>query len=347
MRLGLAVSSWGGRCGVAETSRSLAAALQRLGERVTVLPATPRPAAEQALGLRLELVHFQYEYNLYDARELADAVAALARRGVGAAVTVHSWDPRADHANRILREGVPRFVVTLPAVRAAMERDGIAGSRVAVIPLGVPRHPLPARGEARAALGLGGEPAVGFFGFFHRHKGLAHLALAARALRGRFPALRCFLFAGAAPNEGSRAAREEFHAFCSAHGLWDAVTVRDGFPAEAEVVRWLHAMDVNVLPYAELPGVQASAAVRTVLAARRPTVVTATSPFSDLGEEVHRIADNAPERIAAAVGRILDDHELAARLAERAGAAAARLSWDRVAEAHRTYYAALLGGGRR
>ncbi len=346
MRLGLAVSSWGGRCGVAETSRSLAVALKRLGERVTVLPALPRRAAEQALGLGLDLVHFQYEYNLCDAAELADAVAALGRHGVAAAVTVHAWDPSARYANAILRERLPRLIVTLPAVRDAMAGAGFDPGRLAVIPLGVPRHPLPPRSEARAALGLGGEPAVGFFGFFHRHKGLGNLALAARLLRGRFPGLRCFLFAGAAPNEGSRAAREEFHAFCSAHGLWDAVTVRDGFPPEAEVVRWLHAMDVNVLPYAELPGLQASAAVRTLLAARRPTVVTATSHFSDLGDEVKRIGDNAPDRIAAAVTEVLENQELAERLVERAAAAAAHLSWDRVAEAHRAYYAALPGGRR-
>lgn len=338
----MVVTSWDRPCGVGEYGKALVEALRRQGQPVVALREGPAQAAARARALGLDLVHFQYEYNLYDAGELCAAVAELARSGIPSVVTVHSWVPHAAYANDLLRAGVPRFIVTLPALRLGMMRYGIDAGRVAVLPIGIPSHPLPPRHQVRAALGLGSEPAVGFFGFVHRHKGIEHLALAARALRRRHPGLRLCLFASVAPNDGSRRAWTELREFFDAHGLWEGVSLEGGYLPEEEVVRRLHAMDVNVLPYAELEGVQASAAVRTVLAARRPTVVTDTAHFSDLGQAVYRIADNAPDRIAAAVADLLDSPPKARALVEESVRLAARWSWDRVAAAHARYYGSLL-----
>lgn len=344
MRLGMVISSWNQPCGVGEYGKALAEALQRLGQPTTVLPSTPARAASQARALGLDLVHFQYEYNLYDAGQLCGAVADLARYGVESVVTVHSWSGEADYANSFLRTGVPRFIATMPALRLAMQRDGIEASRVAVMPIGVRTYPLKSRSEARLALGLGGEPALGFFGFFHEHKGIENLGLAVRELRGRCPGLHCFLLASVAPNEGSRRAFEKVRAVFDAQGLWEGVSVHEGYLPEEEVVWRLHAMDVNVLPYEELRGVQASAAARMVLAALRPTVVTDTAHFSDLRDEVYKIEDNSPQQIATAVSDILDHPIKARALVDAAARLAARAGWDNVAAAHIRYYGRILTG---
>lgn len=338
VRVGMVISSLGRPCGVGECSRALVEAMARLGAEVRVIPDGPWAALPAARGAGLGLVHFQYEYNLMDAGALAAAIRELARAGIRSVVTVHSWSPEAEAANRVLAAAPCLFIATMPALRLAMLRWGIAPERVTVIPLGIPAHPPGPREEARARLGLGREPAVGFFGFFHRHKGIEKLALAARLARARHPGLRCFVFATAAPNEGSRAARAGLHGFLAAHGLEEVVAVVKEYVPEPEMVRRLHAMDVNVLPYEELAGVQASAAVRTVLAARRPTVVTDTAHFSDLGRAVCRIPDNGPDRIAEAVIRLLDEPVKARALAEEAARLAERLSWDRVARAHLDCY---------
>lgn len=344
MRIGMVVPSWNRPCGVGEYARALVEALQRLGQPVTVLAAPPAQAAAQARAMGLDLVHFQYEYNLCDAGELGGAMAALARAGSKSVVTVHSWAPEAGYANRLLRETIPRFIATLPALRLAMLREGMDASRVTVIPIGAPPYALPPRQALRAALGLGEEPALGFFGFFHRHKGIENLGLAVRDLRRRYPGLHCFLLASVAPNEGSRQAHEGVRAFFDAHGLWEGVSLHDGYLPEEEVVRRLHAMDVNVLPYAELSGVQASAAIRTVLAALRPTVVTDTAHFSDLRDEVYKIQDNTPERIAAAVADVLDHPEKARALVDNTARMIERCGWDRVAATHLRYYDGVLAG---
>lgn len=349
VRIGMVVNSWDRPCGVGEYGRALVEAIRRLGQPVEAMAVTPAQAAARACAIRLDLVHFQYEYNLYDAGELCAGIAELARSGIESVVTVHSWAPEAEYANKLIRV-LPRLITTLPALRLAWQRERIEASRVTVIPIGMHSYSMPPRGELRAAMGLGGEPAIGFFGFFHRHKGIENLGLAVRDLRRFRPGLRCFLFASEAPNEGSRRAHEQVRAFFDTHGLWEGVSVQEGYLPEEEVVRRLHAMDVNVLPYAELSGVQASAAARVVLAAQRPTVVTDTAHFSDLRVEVYKIQDNAPERIAAAVAHLLDHSEQARVLVENTRRLAERANWEQVAAAHLRYYATILSGipgGRR
>lgn len=344
MRLSLVVPSWNRPCGVGEYSKALVAALAELGQPVEVMAVAPADVVPLARAKGLDLVHFQYEYSLCDARELARAAEELERAGIRSVVTVHSFDPGADYANRVIRI-LPRMIVTSPAIRLVMARAGVDLTRLVVIPIGIPLHQLPDHHTCRATVGLSGDPAIGYFGFVHRHKGLENLGLAVRDLRQAYPGLRAFLFTCVAPNEGSRQAYEALRSFYDAHGLWDCIDLRLGYPPEEEVVRHLHAMDVNVLPYAELSGVQSSAAVRTVLAACRPTIVTDTAHFSDLGDGVMRISDAHPSRIAAAVRAVLENPALRRDLAGRAAACARRFAWANVGQAHLRYYATFAGDG--
>lgn len=291
------------------------------------LPTRPSEAVSLAIAGGVGAVHFQFEYSLADAQELKQAATSLARHGLRSILTMHSFDARASLANRLIREGFPHIIVTSDALRASMIRHGLNPAGLHVIPLNVKHFKLPDRRSARAELGLEREPAVGYFGFIYAHKGLENLALAARELRRTYPNLRCFLFTSLGENEGSRSAYERMRAFYDAHGLWDEVDLRMGYVDEAEVVRHLHAMDLNVLPYAELPGVQTSAAVRTLLAAGRPIVVTDTAHFADLGSEVHRIPDHSPTSIAAGIRAVLENPSYQVRLLERAA---------RYANGHRT-----------
>lgn len=337
-RLGMIVPSWNRPCGVAEYSKSLAAALERLGQSVMPVAANPAGAVGPVLSQGLGLAHFQFEYGLCDAEELCRSAAALARNGVPSLVTVHSFDRRAEHANRRVWEGCPRLIVTSETLRSAMVGAGANPEQIQAIPLGIQLYPLPDRAAARAELGLGKEPALGYFGFTYPHKGLENLGLAVRELRRSHPGLRCFLFASIGLNDGSRQAYEHMCRFYNARGLWDGVSLHLGYPAEKDVVRRLHAMDINILPYEELAGVQTSAAVRTVLAARRPVIVTDTAHFADLRDEVHKIPDPSPESIAAGVRALLERPARQQELVERAARYAADHTWERIARTHLAVY---------
>ncbi len=343
LRLGFYVPSWGTPCGVAEYTRNLCHSLSGLGQEVQVLNMPIHDLVSEAAVANLKVVHFQYEYSLIDAGAMAETVRRLARAGVPSVVTVHSYTPGAVYANRHLQGKIPYLIATSPAIRQGLLQEGVDPSRIHVIPIGVPIVTLPEREQIRNALGLArGQPAIGYFGFIHRHKGLEPLGLAACELRQVYPNLHLFLFATVAHNDGSRRAFNEFNRFFETHGLWEGARLVPEYLPEDELVRRLHAMDVNVLPYSEIAGVQASAAVRLMLAARRPIVVTNTSYFSDLGEEVLRIPDPSPSHIVAAVRAILEDDGREQALIRNIDRCIMECNWQNIGSRHLAYYRNLI-----
>lgn len=344
-RIGLVVPSWGRACGVAEYSRNLAQGLQQLGCPVDAASAQGADPARLAREKGQRVVHFQHEYSLWDPRALRRQAMDLLRSGVRTVATVHALADVPDH-NAVLSECFNALVVHSEAMRRQLlERHGLASHRVRLIPMGVASPPLPDRGEARARFGLGGEPAIGFVGFFYPQKGVVELGLAVERLRREFPGLRCYLFANVAGNEGSRRYFDHVRDQFDARGLWDAIEVRTGYPSEETLAAQLHAMDVIVLPYSEYPARQVSAAVRTAMAADRPVVTTRAFPFSDLDGEVYKIAGNAPEEIAAGIRAVLGSREIRERLLAAARRYREGHSWPRVAAQHLALYRAL-GGWR-
>lgn len=341
MRIGLAVPSWGRRCGVAEYTLGLQWGFQQLGQPVAILG----EAAGIALAAgqkRYSIVHIQHEYSLWEPGLMRRQALDLLHMGVTPVVTVHAYAAVPDH-NAVLRDVFPYLVVHSEGMARSLHDDlGVPSERVRVIHPGVKPLPLPHRERVRAELGLApGQVALGYCGFFYPQKGLIELGEAVAELRGQFPGLRCFLFANVAENDTSRRYYEEVRAALSTRGLWDSVTLKNEYLPESRLVGYLHAMDVNVFPYAEMAAQQISAAVRTAIAALRPIVTTSAFAFSDLNGEVEKIPDNQPGRIAGAVRGLLSDprrqEELIATMRQHIG----QHSWSVVASRHIALYSGL------
>ncbi len=108
------------------------------------------------------------------------------------------------------------------------------------------------------------------------------------------------------------------------------------------MVKYLHAMDVNVLPYQDYPARQISAAVRTVMAAQRPVITSDTFPFSDLRGEVYKLADPTARGIVAGVRAVLGDPVLQAAMIRDIRRYAEENNWVRTAARHLALYDAIL-----
>lgn len=339
-RLGLAVSSWGRPCGVAEYSRGLVWGLRQLGHTVEVV-SDLGDACRIARERTLPIVHFQHEYGLWDPGELRRETTALYRAGVAPVATVHALASAPDH-NIVLKECFPTLLVHSESMKAETAASlGVPEGRIEVVPFGVRARALPERRLVREELGLGDAPAIGFVGFFYPQKGIGELGLAVEELRRDIPDLLCFLFAGVADNDISRDYFHEVDACFNERGLWDSVKVIPEFLPEERMVSLLHAMDVIVLPYREHPTRQMSAAVRTAMAAQRPIIVTDTFTFSDLGPEVCKIPDNSPGRIAAAVRELVRDADRQQALIEAVRTHIRRNSLVEVAARHISIYSRL------
>jgi glycosyltransferase involved in cell wall biosynthesis len=125
--------------------------------------------------------------------------------------------------------------------------------------------------------------------------------------------------------------------------LRDAVRFVQGVP-EAELVALLGSAQVAVVPSLyegfSLPAVE-------VMACATPLVATTAGALPEVvgphGEAALHVPPGDPEALAAAVGRLLDDPELAARLGAAGRARVVeRFTWRAVAEQTVAWYRAVL-----
>ena len=150
------------------------------------------------------------------------------------------------------------------------------------------------------------------------------------------------MLSSVAPYPSSRAFAATLAETLDRLGLAESVTLIGDYLPEREVVRFLHAMDVNVLPYRDHGLIGTSAAARTVMAARKPMIVTDVPFFSDLGPEVYKIPSADPGEIAKALRRVLSDPELRAELVQRMDEYLERNDWSVAAMRHAAMYKQVL-----
>jgi glycosyltransferase involved in cell wall biosynthesis len=195
-----------------------------------------------------------------------------------------------------------------------------AAGRVATIPHGadddLPRPPP--RDEARARLGLRG-PLVLTVGTVFGRRRLPVLLRAISRLRARFPGLRLDVVGDVRahpPFDGPALARTLGLEGCvSFSGFVDEAGLADRY-ASAEAAVFLSAYEGFGLPALE------------AMARGVPVVVSDRPALNEIFGEAALVVPLEDEgAIADAIGRLLEDHELRARLAHRGRHLAARHSW--------------------
>ncbi|NLG79348.1 MAG: glycosyltransferase [Firmicutes bacterium] len=367
-RVLMVVPSWGKRCGISDYARALVEHLGDCGVEATIVPSgsagvllplfrSLRCAGGSARSLsrdpsydtdRIDIVHFQYEFVLYDIDDLSSAVAVLHDAGVPAVATAHDFAPGLTRHNGLVARAFSRLIVHSQEARAAYCGAGADPARVVVIPMGCNTYSFDGEVAGVGSLddevtGMGARPAVGFFGFCLPHKGMIELAMAVQEVRRTYPGLKCFMLSSVAPYHSSRTFAARLKETLARPELSDAVTLIDDYLPEGEAVRFLHAMDVNVLPYHDHGLIGTSAAARTVIAAGRPMIVTDVPFFSDLGPEVYKIPSADPGEIGKALRRLLGDPALRAGLTRRMDEFLKRNDWPSVALKHAGLYRQILG----
>jgi glycosyltransferase involved in cell wall biosynthesis len=229
---------------------------------------------------------------------------------------LHVLGPREAARERMMaaarRHGARRIIAVSDAARDAYLRAGLdRPDRVVTVHNGiVPRVPVRPRAHLRAELGVAADaPVVAMVSVLRPGKGHDVALVAARALRERHPGLRLLVV-------GDGPARPEVDAL--ARRLGDTV-VSTGF--RRDVVDLLAASDILLLPSRmdAFPTALLEAASVGV-----PAVATAVGGVPEIvaHEQTGLLLDPPPQvaQVVAAVGRLLDDPALRARLGEAARA---------------------------
>jgi len=329
------------------------------------------PRAARALdALRADVVHVQWAPSAYGWSGAVGWLPALLRTPLVTTLHEYGWwgwpgwvpqrgwpvlerGARYDRETGLLGPRSSALVAT-NAGHAAVVRDRLH-REPAVVPIG-PNVPSPgpgaagARARVRARLGLpDGVPLLVFFGFVHPVKGVRELVDATALLRDAGTDVHVVVAGGfaslALPGEEARSFRAEVEARIADRGVGDRVDLT-GWVDGAEVSELLSAADAVALPFTA--GVTTkSGSLLAALDHGAPVLATvADARDADLVDGVTVVdvaARRDPSAIAAAVRRLLDDPDLAGRVARGGRALAATRGWPRIAAAHRDLYAAALG----
>ena len=311
---------------------------------------------------RPDVVHLQHGgYMGRDAR-VPTLLGELRRRGVRSVVTLHGvypqvrrslwrpskWSPQRFH--RSLGERAQRIVIHQRAdAYEPLIEHGVPAARIAVIPHGTPAVPTLDARAAREQLGLPvGRRIALFLGFIEYSKGVDTVVRAFDAVAGSVPDA-LLVIAG-------RVEQHDLQDWLYRYALeWQlrrgrragCIEYRPGYLPAADIPAYLAAADVVVFPYRQRHGSasgvlhRAFAAGRAVVCSRGPKFVDAAGAFGDDAA----IALPEPTNVRAwsdSLVRVLDDHELRARLARASGEIGRASAWPVVADAHLALYRELI-----
>lgn len=361
-----------GRDGVADYAVHLVRALREAGADVDPVPTdgTLRDVVAAARRIRAadpDLVHVQFAPSAFGFRPWPGLLPDLVRAPVVTTVHEYGWWAApsrvpgpvwraVERAGRFDRETwrlVPASAATLATnaghAGAVARRLGVGAELVPLAP-NVPDLGTVDRTAVRRGLGVPQDAeVVAFFGFVHPVKGLRYLIEAVAALRaaGR-TRLHLLVLGGftslALPGPEARAFRAELTGRVRECGAEGHVTITGHLPAD-RVSAALHASDLAAFPFTA-GATTKSGALLSAFAHRLPTVVTAADPPDPVlvdGDSVvvaPRVRD--ADVLVDALGALLDDSALRARVAAGGAALGEARTWPRIAEAHRELYARLL-----
>ena len=244
--------------------------------------------------------------------------------------------------NRIkYRHGVDRYIAISHAIRAVLIRDGVDGDRIAVVHSGVEPLPVPAvdRATLRAQLGVRDDHVlVGNVAHLAGHKGQIHLVTAMAQLRESHPQVRCVVI-------GDGDERAALEAEVAGRGLKSVVQL-PGF--QRDVSGYLGAFDLFVMP-SIMEGLCTS--LLDALMADLPVIGSDTGGIPEIirdGETGLLVPPGDPTALAAAIARLVDDRDLARRLAAAGRQhVEAGFSVDHMVEGTIGVYCRLLAGDHR
>jgi glycosyltransferase involved in cell wall biosynthesis len=361
------VSTWNSRCGIAENTRAILRAAGDLfdyeiyaNDHVEVLDLSAEHGVvrcwtdrwlpeldrlETALDLSgADVVHFQFNFAFF---ELSRWAALIRRELTRRAVVVSLHRTRdIETSGKLLSlssiastlKRVDRLIVHQAADARVLASMGIVDN-VRVLGLGCAPPPTVHSAQVRAAMGLDDRPVIATFGFLLPHKGILDLLDAVDNLRCQTPRLHLLAMCALHPDPTSAAFEIEVRERIASLGLESNLTLITDYLPEATVRTLLSSADVIVLPYRHTEE-SASSALRFVLSASRPIVVTDLPIFADVRDGIVVVDPGSQADLEDALRRILNEPGWREDLARQVAHTARRYSWPTIVSDHRQIYVA-------
>jgi glycosyltransferase involved in cell wall biosynthesis len=348
------ITTWGNRCGIAETTREVVSQMPcsckvfapreapgRLMYRDTSLVErcwdrefrSTGELTSAVLDYHPDVMHVQHEFSLYrNEQAFLEFLNKIKRSGIRIAITLHTF-MQVRLLDR-LQHVADALVTTKPQPDSTL-------LRLVTIPLPVRAVDVPTREAARNALGLPEDAFIfGTHGFWNPHKGF-------KEFMGTYPEVlaRCpgedvrYIVSGFVPSKLGCYAEARAH--CAIWINQGKILLYEGWAEYAEVLNRLAACDVLVFNYNVGSHSSASAAIRDGMTARRPILCTDCAMFSELRDGVDVLKapfDPTGAALWPAMLQLKQDGHLRKRLADGAQRYALEHTPQKIAEMHARLY---------
>lgn len=357
------MSSWNLRCGIAEHSRYLANEFDKTNADYLIIANTNTELTslyllddisrdiyplwyydyinwrdskidisgviETLLLNRIKKFNIQYHTGFFNRQVLLELVKACVEVDIEVIITLHN---SREIASEILQElndlGIKLIVHTLDE-KNTLESQKIRN--VCQIPLGVLDYPDEDKIKCRNELGILGNPIIGSFGFLRPHKGVLEAIEAVGFLRDQYPDIKFLGVNALYPSEDSELYLKKCLERIDELQLNDNVTLLTSFLEMDQVIHYLHASDLIILPYYESKE-GSSAAANTAVSAKRPLVISDSQIFRLINSVGHMIGSIDPHEIASEIHLLLSNPSLLEDLKTSAKNYVKTISYANVAE---------------
>ncbi len=302
-----------------------------------------RLAAQRINDSKADVVLVQHEYGIFGGPAGGYLLRLLDRVTAPVVVTLHTVLEHPDADQRDVLDALSRraakLVVMAEKGREILERvHGIAPGRIAVVPHGVPDRPLVPTAAMKGRFGFSGHQVLLTFGLLSPNKGIETMIRALPAIVARHPRALYVVLGATHPHlkarEGERY-REGLKALAEELGVGGAVCFIDGFLAQDELLDYLQASDLYVIPYLTETQIT-SGTLAYAVALGKPIVST---PFwhaqEMLGDGTGVLVPfNDSDRFAGEIVDLLDSPARIAELSHRSYAAGRSMLWRKLAESY-------------
>ncbi len=256
---------------------------------------------------RVSKFNIQYHTGFYNQQMLMEFARSCVKAKIEISIALHnSREVYLDTLQELSELGVKIIVHTL-AEKAQLEDQEV--QNVFHIPLGVLDFPDEEKAHNRNKFEISGNPVIGSFGFLRPHKGVLEAIEAVSILRDRYPNIKFLGVNALYPSADS----EQYHRTCleriSELQLNDNVILFTSFLEMDQIIHYLHASDVIVLPYHDSKE-GSSAAANTAIAAKRPLIISKSGIFSEIKHVSHVMDNTNPPIIASELQNLLSRPEL-------------------------------------
>jgi glycosyltransferase involved in cell wall biosynthesis len=252
-------------------------------------------------------LNIQYHTGFYNHQMLMELVRACIHAEIEVSIVLHNSKEMYHESLLEVSNLDLKIIVHTLEEEALLNDQGI--HNVFHIPLGVLNFPDEEKNDCRERFGISGKPVIGSFGFLRPHKGILEAIEAVSILKEQHPNIKFLGVNALYPSEDSKQYLRTCNELIEELNLHNNVTLFTAFLEMQQIIHYLHATDLLVLPYHDSKE-GSSAAANTAISAKRPLIISKSDIFSEIKQLGHIMDNTHPTTIASDIQNLLSRPEL-------------------------------------